>query len=448
MGWPRRAVAGASGRKSAGLESIVVPAARDRWLTTIASNYTPDTISSTLRSVLYGNNQAQWALFDVMEDTWPRLAKNLGELKRSVVSLQWTIQPWARQKSKPSQEAFRRAALLETAIWSMRPAAPAGENDFPSTVYDILDAWGKGVSVLEIDWELRAAGHGSGRSIMPRATRWIPPRYYGYPLDAANLQLKSSEILAGNPAAATKAASYVPFNPDKFIVAIARAKTGHPAGTALLRPLAFWWCASNFASDWLMNFAQVFGQPIRWANYDPNVPGLLDEISDMLENMGSAAWGAFPAGTVLELKEAAKAAKDNPQVVLLNLADKICDILILGQTLTTDAGDRGTQALGTVHQQVRGDYISAAADWAATILNQQFIPAFCRLNFGDTAEMPWFNPALKQAKDAEALARRDRIILQAGVPVPRQWLYERHGIPVPKPGERVVGNFYGGLARG
>ena len=33
------------------------------------------------------------------------------------------------------------------------------------------------------------------------------------------------------------------------------------------------WAASNFAQQWFLNFAQIFGLPIRWANDDPAVPG-------------------------------------------------------------------------------------------------------------------------------------------------------------------------------
>jgi phage gp29-like protein len=81
---------------------------------------------------------------------------------------------------------------------------------------------------------------------------------------------------------------------------------------------------------------QIFGMPIRWANYDPNATqATRDAICEMLDNMGSAGWGAFPAGTALELKEAMKAGGDNAHKTLLDAPIRICDILILGQTLTT-----------------------------------------------------------------------------------------------------------------
>jgi phage gp29-like protein len=230
----------------------------------------------------------------------------------------------------------------------------------------------------------------------------------------------------------------VPFPPDEFLVAARKAKSGPAAGGALLRPLAFWWIAANFCGEWFLNFAQIFGQPIRWATYDPSQPGILDLVSEMLENMGSSAWAALPAGTQLELKEAVKGGKDNPQVTLLQIADKVCNILILRESLTTDAGDRGTQALGTVHSGIRDEVIQGAAKWAAGVLNSQFVPAFLRLNFGDTAEAPWFAPETEEVKDAKAMAERDEILLRSGMRMGVQWFHERHDVPVPAPDEEVI----------
>ena len=44
-----------------------------------------------------------------------------------------------------------------------------------------------------------------------------------------------------------------------------------------------------------------------------------------------------------------KGGESLPQVALMNESDKACDILMLGQTLTTDVGSSGSRALGDVH---------------------------------------------------------------------------------------------------
>ena len=185
----------------------------------------------------------------------------------------------------------------------------------------------------------------------------------------------------------------------------------------------------------------MFGLPIRWATYDPTNPKLLDDIIDMLENMGSAGWGAFPAGTTLELKEAVKDAANNPQSFLMSLADISADILILGQTLTTEQGQRGSQALGRVHQDMRAEVIDVVARWWANVLNYQFVPALMRLNFGHNEEDPISHARHRAAAEEKALAmaQRDQIIVSAmQVPVPAQWFYERHDIPMPREGGDIL----------
>ncbi|MEP6670847.1 MAG: hypothetical protein ABJF10_16940, partial [Chthoniobacter sp.] len=49
----------------------------------------------------------------------------------------------------------------------------------------------------------------------------------------------------------------------------------------------------------------------------------VDQISTMLQNMGSSSWSAFPSGTTLEVKaEGQKSGSATPQGDLLDRADK------------------------------------------------------------------------------------------------------------------------------
>jgi phage gp29-like protein len=415
------------------LARIVRPSASHRWLLPGSNYLTPQYIETILRGALAGSQVQQWELFDLMEDTWPRLAKNLNEIKRSAIALDWKLEAWAEEETAPSATAQEKAKLVSSALWNMRPAADEDANGFPRTIYDLLDAWGKGVAVLELDWETRRAGR-LGDIVAPRSSYWVHPSNYGWTEEGwIGLVLPTT----GDGVFARRG-QVQRFPENQFLVSVCKARSGHPLVGALLRPLAFWWCAANFTQEWFLNFAQIFGLPIRWANYDPNTPGLLDEVSDMLANMGSAAWGAFPAGTTLELKEAAKAGADNPQVALLDRADKQCDLLVLGQTLTTDVGASGSLALGAVHQSVRDDIVLAAAEFAAEVINQQLIPMILRLNFGDDDEAPEFCPAPRKLEDKKANAERDQILLGQGVEMPKAWFYERHDIPLPQPGEEII----------
>ena len=233
--------------------------------------------------------------------------------------------------------------------------------------------------------------------------------------------------------------NYEEFPDDKFLIGIYKNRSGNSMGYGLLRQLAFWWSGQNFCRDWLLNFAQVFGQPLRWATYDPGASAnIKNDIADMLENMGSAAWGAFPAGTQVEFKEAGKSGQDNPQSYFIQLADKLCDITILGQTLTTDVGDSGSRALGEVHEEVRRTRLQDVCEWVANVLNEQLVGFICHLNYGNHDEMPQLVPDLAGPADPTMEAQRDQILLTSGVDMPREWFYDRHDVPIPQAGEEII----------
>jgi phage gp29-like protein len=414
-----------------GLERIIRPDAQQRWLLPQAATYTPSYVEMILRGAMAGNHVQQWELFQLMEDTWPRLTKNLNQLKRAVIQLEWDLEAWAEEDAPPSDTAVERKKLVSSAIWGMNPPADGDGSAFEDTIYDILDAYAKGLSVVEVGWEIRDAG-ALGQIAAPQSTWWVHPQNYAWSQDnQLGLVIPNSKNLE-------------PFPEDKVLIARCKARTGPVSGQALLRALAFWWSVANFNQSWLMNFAQIFGLPIRWANYDPNQPGLLEKVSDMLENMGSAAWGAFPTGTTLELKEPMKTGTDNPQITLIDRADKNCDLLILGQSGTTEISGPGktggSNAANEVLEGVEWKFVKAAAEFAAGVINRQWIPSILRLNYnGDATEAPWFCPHPEEKEDSKANAERDEILLGAGVEMPKKWFYGRHNIPLPQPDEEVIG---------
>ncbi len=432
-GAPMAAVAPAPGLDYA-LQRILRPDAGQNWMGWAAKDYTPEMIELTLRSAMAGDHIRQWELFYLMEDTWPRLAKAVAELKRAVAQLEIEVEPWAEDDEAATPEAAERAKLVSRAVWSMRPRPEEAGNGFTATMTDILDAWAKALTVLEIEWEQRAAGNG-GTIIAPAATHWVHPSHYG--LRDGRLMLRTHEK-----------AGFEDFPPHKFILAACRARTGPLLGAALLRPLAWWWCAANFSASWLLNLAQIFGLPIRWATYTPGSdPVLVNKICAMLEQMGSTAWAAFPVGTQLELKEPAKGGGQWPQDSLLDRADRQCDLLLLGQTLTTDVGQSGSRSLGDVHKSVRDEIRDAAASWMCSVLNEQLVPAIIELNYGDQLMLPEFCAEPAEREDLAADAERITKLAAGGLPIPRAWVYRQQGIPVPLAGEEVMsGGGIGGPA--
>jgi phage gp29-like protein len=412
------------------LSSILRPEVAPHWRSARVSTFTPQYVEQTLLQGLAGDLLSQWELFDLMEETWPMLAKCLAELRRQVAAMKWTLRPWAEEGQSPEPEAEQRAALVSYAIWRMRPRPDLDELDFGGLLFDLLDAWGKGISLIELLWEEREHPD-YGLIIVPRAGQWVHPSNYGVAEDG-RIGLKN----AARGAAPTRLAELPPY---KFIVGIARQKTSHYLGAALLRPLAWWWAAANFSASWLLNHAQIFGIPFRFATYPTGASdALIRRIGEALTNAGSAGWLAVPEGTTLQLFESKTSAGNSPQDGILDRADRACVLLILGQSLTSDTQGVGSQALGRVHERVREDILRAAADWAAGVLNRQLIPWICELNYGSDDLCPEIHAEPAREPDRAADAQRVATLLSAGIPLPREWLYDHLDIPLPGPEDDVI----------
>jgi phage gp29-like protein len=413
---------------NASLLKIVQPKVQDRWMGLTRRDWTPETVKQTLDGTNFQRLYQLFRLFELMEDTWPRLAKNLHDVRAAVCKLDYTFQPFTLKGKKASARAQEKAAFVEQALTGMVGNPLVGQNGWHQTIYDLMDAYGKGLAVLEVDWK-----RGADATLIPEGTRWLRPIHFDYPLYSGNADERLLLCPSGD------LVQYEEFPDDHFIVGVYRTRSAVQATSGgILRRLAPLWVFSNLATEWLVNFAQLFGVPLRWGTYDPRYADQLRVICDMLENMGSAGWGAFPTGTELNLLDSTKGGMDNPQTAILERADKACDLLILGQTLTSDVGDSGSRALGDVHQKVRADRIVEAAEWVAETISHQLIPSLVRLNFGDTEELPFITPEIDEQKDALGMANRDKILfVDMKLPVSLQYLYQRHDVPEPTPNDEL-----------
>jgi phage gp29-like protein len=393
----------------------------------MASGMTPARIEQILRAALTGDSPVrEQELYSLMEATWPRLLKNKMEVVEAVLSLDWNLMDAAEDEHMPGAEE-----LIKRCKNGMKGDPITDGHGWRATLGSLLDAWFRGVSLCEIEWEYRG-GKKFPAAWLPKLTRDLPPFHFGW-------RNSDGRLMFYPDGAPDKA---VDFPPNKFLLAIRKAGKGHPSGTALLRCLAWWWCSSNFSQEWLLNFAQIFGQPFRWATYDASQEGVKEDLAAMMEQMGSAAYGVGPDGTKIEWHEASKGGADNPQAHILMLADTACDLLILGQTLTSTQGSSGSQALGTVHQSVRADIIDSAAAWLAEVLNEQLVPAVISLNYGEIDEdgaLPWFQPTRKNQKDTKVLADTFKVILDSGIPLKQSEVYDALDMSKPGPDDEIFG---------
>ncbi len=154
--------------------------------------------------------------------------------------------------------------------------------------------------------------------------------------------------------------------------------------------------------------------------------------------MGTASWGAFPQGTNLQIVQSSTpgiSGPNDPNERLLWLADRACDILLLGQNLSSEINGQGSRAAAEVHREVELDLYETYAEFLVAILNEQLIPALIRQNWGNLDEVPFVEVEIPRPQRDEEMARRDKLLFQdMGLPVSLQYLYERHRVQSPDPG--------------
>lgn len=410
---------------SAGAKGIIDIKNADRQMFQLWGELKPDQLASILKQSVIGNLVWQERLFQKMVDEWPRLQKNILSLKRDVANLDWSIEPFSGRGADASGLAQEKADLVEHALFNMEGDPKKDQSDFSGMIKDLVDAIPCCFSISEIYWTERDG------EVVPQCTRKIPARFYGYgsgPDQPDELKLNR----LGNLSFTWE--TLEPFPENKFLVGIFKGYNNHPTLAAMLRSLTPHWFAQKYGLKWFMTFCQMFGSPTRIAEYTPGDITTFNSLCTMLEQMGYANWGVFPAGTKISLLEAKGTGGTMlPQRVLATDADEQCDIMILGQTLTSAVrSSGGNRALGQVHADTERKVLNGVADFVKSVINNQLIPAILYLNYGETSERPQLQGTLEEPTDELALAQRDQVLFQQmQVPVAKDFLYPRHSIPEP-----------------
>ena len=406
----------------------------DRASLDLRRKLSPVMVDSILKGVSTGDPESVDNLFSIMIRSWPRLAGNVRKIRDAAASCEFEVHPKAAPDGTIPPESETRAALVRRVLHDMSPRPGTLELDWCEARRYLAEGAIRGTAVMEMLWHVTDDGSGQMASI--RALRPTHPRYYGWAASFAGVEGVRDDRLLFRP---HKHGHLTDFPENQFLIQLSPSWNEHPAVSALLGTLSMWWIAATYGPQWLMNYSQFFGIPFRWANYPSGDAAARDVVSAMLRNVGAAGWAALPEGSTLNLLETSKGAGDLPQGKIIDLADKVCDILLLGQTLTTDTSGHGSQALGSVHEGVSLSIMRAICGHVGKTATKQVVPPILRTNFGNDDWAPEICHDLEEPEDEKAKAERDEIILRSGILVPKAWYYDRHGIPMPTDGEETVG---------
>lgn len=207
---------------------------------------------------------------------------------------------------------------------------------------------------------------------------------------------------------------------------------GDPRSIGNLAVAAFWVILKrNNVGDWA-DFAEIFGRPIREGTYSAWDEEARRKLVNDLAEMGGAGIMVHPDNTRLNLVQAQNVSGGGDLYEKLGTyCNNEISKAVTGNTLTTEAGDKGTQALGTVQKEGEEDINFFIKQGILNILNYEMTETFARLGI-DTRGGEFFFVPPKSRNTQEKVNILKTLRNEMQLPIEDDYLYEEFGIPKPK----------------
>lgn len=313
----------------------------------------------------------------------------------SITSRAWTI-----DGSKGDQ---KKAKFVEEYLWNI---------DLRNVISQMLEAIGFGYAVHEIVWNTVQTDLGT--LILPTAIKDRKQEWFKFDSDS-KLLLQTND---GSRREMPK---------RKFLVTRNRPTTANPYGNAVYSrcfwPLAFKKGGLKF---WML-FVEKYGMPKAIGKVPPTATEKEQQnFLKMLAGLVRDAVAVIPQTGSVELLEAGS-TNANPHKAIVDWADQAMSKAWLGETLTTEqTSSGGTQAMATVHNDVRADLALDDAAMIESSINQ-LIRWIYEINWPNEKEIPWMNIILPEDLQ-EARLDRDIKLTQLGVKFNAQYITDIYGI--------------------
>lgn len=311
-----------------------------------------------------------------------------------------TSRAWTIDGSKGDQN---KAKFVEEYLWNI---------DLRNTISQMLEAIGFGYAVHEIVWD--AVATDLGVLILPTAIKDRKQEWFKFDNDSKLLLQTKDGTRQEMPA-------------RKFLVTRNRPTTANPYGNATYSrcfwPLAFKKGGLKF---WML-FVEKYGMPKAIGKVPPTATDAeQQQFLKMLAGLIRDAVAVIPQTGSVELLET-RLSGTNPHAEIIAWADKAMSKAWLGETLTTEqTSSGGTQAMATVHNDVRADLALDDAAMVESSINQ-LIRWIYEINWPNEKEIPWMNIILPEDLQ-EARLERDVKLTQLGVKFNAQYITDIYGI--------------------
>ncbi|MGA7616321.1 MAG: DUF935 family protein [Thermoanaerobaculia bacterium] len=330
---------------------------RDPWAGLTTGTLTPEFLARVLR----GNaalEQQMLVAKKLLEDA--HVFSSYRNLASAVSKLDWSIEPFD-DSAGAKKDAEDVSAMLNgfRTFSGLRYHLVFGEH-YPFVAPEIL--WSRDYKVS--GWEV------------VDAPRWRQ--------DPTTRELRLRTI--ASPSAGE------PVNPRGFVFHSGGLSDGRLTERGLWRKIAWYWLFKHSSWEWLMRFANAYGNPMIWAFFDRAESR--DSVLEAITGLAANARAAFPAGTEVKLQEAQRYGTTSLYQAIISASDEAITKLINGHVLNSEAKS-GTGTLAGNHaEEVANDNIEAVAGQIAESVQEQVVAVWWGFNRGwdqvESGEIPNF----------------------------------------------------------
>lgn len=183
--------------------------------------------------------------------------------------------------------------------------------------------------------------------------------------------------------------------------------------------------------DWAQ-FSEMFGMPFRELSYDDYDEATRVKLEQAMEDWGAAGYLIKPKGAELTLHDTGGSTSSaDVYDLLISKCDAAISKIILGNTLTTEQGEIGSQALGEVHKEAESEKNASDQLFILSVLNTRFRAVLKRFGFNLAGGEIMYEGL---ETDWEKLKTKWDVVKEISdkVPVDDDFIYEEFDIPKPE----------------
>ncbi|MBQ4278346.1 MAG: DUF935 family protein [Rikenellaceae bacterium] len=181
----------------------------------------------------------------------------------------------------------------------------------------------------------------------------------------------------------------------------------------------------NMAAFW-DTFGEIYGIPIRIAKTTSTNEAEQQRITDMLAQMGAAAYGLFPEGTSIEIKDGNQSDSYNVFDKRIDRCNNEISKCVLLQTMTIEDGSSLSQS--QTHLEIFKQVIESRAEHVRDMVNNKLIPRLQKLGFPFT-DNDVFEWEHVEERTAEEQLLIEQMILNRYTVDPKYFV-DKYNIPI------------------